>query len=162
MTGSSGPVFRVDVDGRIFELSETEFKGVLYEMASLLVFEKAVDRVSFVVDAPESELIGSGSDRFDPLSVSLFRHLRVERCAGPRYSELGAHTDSYRLHAVVDGLVAAAFFLRGGDHVPHMILGRPDRDVLTVLDRGARTQVNCADRGLRRKLTELIPGDPVP
>jgi hypothetical protein len=42
-----------------------------------------------------------------------------------------------------------------------MILGRPDRDVLSVLDRGARTQLNCADQGLRRKLIELIPGDPV-
>ena len=62
--------------------------------------------------------------------------------------------------AVVDGLAAAAFFLRGGEHVPHMILGRPDRDVLTVLDGGARTQLNCGDPGLLRKLTRLIPGEP--
>ncbi|NIN70343.1 MAG: hypothetical protein GTO46_00110 [Gemmatimonadetes bacterium] len=93
--------------------------------------------------------------------MSLFRHLRVERCSGPRYSELGGDTGSFRLHAVVDGLVAAAFYLRGGDHVPHMIMGRPDRDVLTVLDRGARSELNCADPGLLRKLTRLIPGDPV-
>lgn len=159
MKESSESAFRIDVDGQIYELSETEFKGVLYEMASLLIFEKAVDRVSFVVDAPESELTGSSGQRFDPLSVSLFRHLRVERCSGPRYGELGADTGSFRLHAVVDGLVAAAFFLRGGEHVPHMILGRPDRDVLTVLDRGARTQLNCGDPGLLRKLTRLIPGD---
>jgi hypothetical protein len=98
---------------------------------------------------------------FDPLSVSLFRHLRVERCSGPHYGELGQDTGSFRLHAVVNGLVAAAFFLRGGDHVPHMILGRPDRAVLTVMDRGARTQLNCGDRGLLRKLIQLIPGDPV-
>ncbi len=161
MRESSESVFSVDVDGKVFELSETEFKGVLYEMVSLLVFERAVDRVSYVVNVDENELLGSGGKHFDPLSVSLFRHLRVERCSGPRYSELGGDTGSFRLHAVVDGLVAAAFYLRGGDHVPHMIMGRPDRDVLTVLDRGARSELNCADPGLLRKLTRLIPGDPV-
>jgi hypothetical protein len=44
----SESVFSLDVDGQVFELSETEFKGVLYEMVSLLVFERAVDRVSYV------------------------------------------------------------------------------------------------------------------
>jgi hypothetical protein len=160
MDGLSDSVYRVDVGGRVYELSETEFKGVLYEVVSLLVFEKAVDRVSFVVDVPEAELIGSGGEHFDPLSVSLFRHLRVERCTGVRYSELGGDTGSYRLHAVVDGLAAAAFYLRGGDHVPHMILGRPDRAVLTVLDRGTRTQLNCGDPQLLQKLVQLIPGEP--
>lgn len=160
MKGSSESVFRIDVDGQIYQLSETEFKGVLFEMASLLVFEKAVDRVSYVVEADESELTGSGGRHFDPLSVSLFRHLRVERCSGPSYPGLGDETRVFRLHAVVDGLVAAAFFLRGGDHVPHMVLGRPDRAVLTVLDRGARTQLNCADPQLLRKLIRLIPGEP--
>jgi hypothetical protein len=161
MKGSSESVFSVDVNGQIFELSETEFKGVLYEMVSLLVFEKAVDRVAYVLDVPQSELIGSGGEHFDPLSVSLFRHLRVERCSNPRQTELGEDTGCFRLHAVVDGLAAAAFFLRGGDHVPHMILGRPDRAVLTVVDRGARTLLNCGDPQLLRKLTQLIPGDPV-
>ncbi|MGD2217158.1 MAG: hypothetical protein PVJ64_10385 [Gemmatimonadales bacterium] len=160
MKGSSESVFKVDVDGQIFELSETEFKGVLYEMVSLLVFEKAVDRVSYVLDVPQNELIGSGGKHFDPLSVSLFRHLRVERCSGPRHTELGEDTGSFRLHAVVNGLAAAAFFLRGGEHVPHMILGRPDRDVLIVMERGERTLLNCGDPQLLRRLTGLIPGDP--
>jgi hypothetical protein len=41
-----------------------------------------------------------------------------------------------------------------------MVLGRPDRAVLTVLDRGARTQLNCGDPQLLNKLIRLIPGEP--
>ncbi|UCC71464.1 MAG: hypothetical protein JSV86_13845 [Gemmatimonadota bacterium] len=160
MRKSSEPAFSLDVDGKIYDLSEAEFKGVLFEVLSTLVFEKAVDRVSYVLEAAEGELTGSGGKNFDPLSVSLYRHLKVERCSGPSYAELGGETQSFRLHAIVDGLVAAAFFLKGGDHVPHMIVGRPDRAVLIVLDRGARAQLNCGDPRLLRKLTRSIPGEP--
>lgn len=161
MKGSSESVYSLDVDGQIFQLSEIEFKGLLYEMVSWLVFERAVDRVAYVLKVDQSELLGSGGHHFDPLSVSLFRHLRVERCSNPRQTEFGEDTGYFRLHAVVDGLAATAFFLRGGEHVPHMILGRPDRAVLTVIDRGARTLLNCADPALLRRLKQLIPGDPV-
>ncbi len=158
-SGSSHPKFRLEIDDQhSYELTEAGFSGVLYEMVVTLVFEKLVDRVSYVLEAHEKELTGSGGIHFDPLSVSLFRHLKVERCHGPSYPELGDETVSFRLHAIVDGLAAVAFFLKGGDAVPHMIVGRPDRAVLSVLDRGKRSHLACDDPLLVPKLTRLIPG----
>lgn len=158
MDESSESRHHLEVDGTTYGLSEVEFKGVLFELVAALVFEKMVDRVSYVLETAEHELTGSGGEYFDPLSVSLYRHLKVERCSGPSYPELGGETQSFRLHAIVDGLVAVAFFVGGGDMVPHMIVGRPDRAVLTVIDRGKRTQLACDDARLLARLNRLIPG----
>jgi hypothetical protein len=151
------PRYQLEIDGTVHELGEAEFNGVLFEIVTTLVFEKLVDRVSFVLKASEAELIGSGGQHFDPLSVSLYRHLKVERCQGPVYPDLGGETQSFRLHAIVDALVAVAFFLKGGDVIPHMIVGGPDRPLLTVLDRGLRTLLTSDDPNLLAKLGRLIP-----
>lgn len=156
-TGSSQPRYELEIDGEVYQLREAEFNGVLFEIVTTLVFEKVVDRVSYVLEAAEDELTGSGGTHFDPLSVSLYRHLRVERCRGPSHPELGGETQCFRLHAIVDALAAVAFFLKGGDAVPHMIVGRPSQAVLSVLDRGTRTMLTVDDRGLLAKLTRLIP-----
>jgi hypothetical protein len=131
------PRYQLEIDGTVHELGEAEFNGVLFEIVTTLVFEKLVDRVSFVLKASEAELIGSGGQHFDPLSVSLYRHLKVERCQGPVYPDL--------------------FFLKGGDVIPHMIVGGPDRPLLTVLDRGLRTLLTSDDPNLLAKLGRLIP-----
>ncbi|UCC49760.1 MAG: hypothetical protein JSV41_06280 [Gemmatimonadota bacterium] len=156
-SGTPQPRYNLEINGNAYELGEAEFNGVLFEMVTTLVFEKVVDRVCYVLEAAEHELTGSGGTHFDPLSVSLYRHLKVERCQAPSYPEFGGETQAFRLHAIVDALTAVAFFLKGGDAVPHMIVGRPGQAVLSVLDRGTRTILTLDDPHLLAKLTRLIP-----
>ena len=100
---SSPPIFRLEVNDKAYELSEAEFSGLLYEIVQTLVFEKLVDRVSYVLQTREDELTGSGSSHFDPLCVSLYRHLKEERCHGPHYPELAGETQSFKIHSISTG-----------------------------------------------------------
>jgi hypothetical protein len=156
-SGSSQPSFALEIDGSSYSLREAEFNGVLFDLVTTLVFEKQADRCTFILATAETELTGSGGVHFDPLSVSLYRHLKVERCHGPSYPELGGEAQSFRLHSIAGALVAVAFFLKAGDMVPHFLVGFPDRDVLTVLDRGERTRLNVDEPRLVKALTRLIP-----
>ena len=152
----SPSVYQLDVDGTVYELGIAEFIGVLYEIVMMLVFEKLADRVSYLLQAGESELCGSGSMQFEPLCVSLYRHLKQVRCPGPEYPSLAGETQSFKLHSLKDGLVAAAFFLKAGDAVPHFTLGWADRDLLVVLDRGARSRLTLEKPELLSRLTGLL------
>jgi len=157
MSASTEPRFVLEIGGNAHELGEAEFNGILFQLVTTLVFEKLVDRATFVLAASEGELSGSGGSHFDPVSVSLYRHLKEERYHGPDYDELGGDAQSFRLRGIADGLVAVAFFLRGGEAVPHFIVGRHDEDPLVVLDRGARTCLTADDPKLLAKLTRLVP-----
>ena len=157
MDGSTQRRFNIEIDGSTYGLSEAEFAGVLFEVVATLVFEKLVDRVSYILKAGDRELTGSGGSHFDPLCVSLYRHLKEERYHGPSYDELGGETQSFRLRGIADGLAAVAFFLKAGNTVPHFIVGRPESDPLVVLDRGRRTRLTVDDPTLKAKLTRLIP-----
>ncbi|KPK83131.1 MAG: hypothetical protein AMS25_01210 [Gemmatimonas sp. SM23_52] len=156
-TGFSQSLYNLEIDGKVYQLRDAEFNAVLYEMVTALVFQKLADRVCYVLDVAEQELTGSGSSQFDPLCVSLYRHLKVERCYCPGYFDLTCKTQAFRLHAIVDALAAVAFFLKGGDAVPHMIVGRPGQAVLSVLDRGTRTMLTLDDPGVLAALARLIP-----
>lgn len=152
----SPSVYQLDVNGTVYELGVAEFIGVLFEIVMMLVFEKLADRVSYMLPAGESELCRSRSTHFEPLCVSLYRHLKQVRCPGPEYPSLAGETQSFKLHSLKDGLVAAAFFLKAGDAVPHFTLGRADRDVLVVLDRGVRSRLTLEKPELSSKLTRLL------
>jgi hypothetical protein len=156
-SAASPPVFQLEVNDRTYELGPAQFRGVLFEVVMVLVFEKLADRASYVLRGGESDLCGSGSTRFDTICVSLYRHLKQIRCHGPDYSELPGETQSFRLHSLKDGLVAVAFFLKAGGNVPHFTVGRADEDVLVVLDRGARSRLTVQDPELLSKLTRLMP-----
>jgi hypothetical protein len=153
---SPPPVFHIEVDGRMYELGVAEFTGVLFDVVMTLVFEKLADRASYVLQGGESDLCGSGGDRFDTLCVSLYRHLKQMRCHGPEYPEYPGETQSFKLHSLKDGLVAVAFFLKAGETVPHFTVGRADHDVLVVLDRGARSRLTVEEPEIRDRLTRLI------
>jgi len=149
--------FTIEIDGNTHELGPAQFAGVLFQLVTTLVFEKQVDRATFILATGEKELSGSGGSHFDPVSVSLYRHLKEERYHGPLYEELDGDVQSFRIRGIADALVAVAFFLRGGDGVPHLIIGRPDADPLVVLDRGARTRLTVDDPDLLATLSRLIP-----
>ncbi len=153
----SPPVFRLELEDRTYDLDAAEFRGVLFDLVMALVFEKLADRASYVLQGGESGLCGSGSADFDPLCVGLYRHLKQIRCHGPDCPELSGQTQSFRLHSLKDGLVAVAFFLKAGENVPHFTVGRADRDLLVVLDRGARSRLTLGDPKLLAKFAELIP-----
>jgi hypothetical protein len=148
--------FNLEIDDRTYELSQAEFTGVLYELAVNLMFNKLVDRVTYILETSETELTGSGGSHFDPVSVSLYRHLKEDRCHGPVYEGMGGSPQSFRIHSIKDALAAVAFYLKAGDSVPHFIVGRPDRDLLVVQDRGRRTQVNVGDDKVVKELEGLI------
>jgi hypothetical protein len=154
---SSPPIARFEVNDRAYELSGAEFSALLFEIVETLVFEKLVDRVSYVLQTGEDELTGSGSSHFDPLCVSLYRHLKEERCHGPQYPQLGGTTQSFRIHSIKNGLVAVAFFLKAGVTVPHFAAGTATDDVLVVLDRGARSHLSIDDPDLLSKVAQLFP-----
>ena len=149
--------FTIEIDGKTHELGEAQFAGVLFQLVTTLVFEKQIDRATFILAKGERELSGSGGSHFDPVSVSLYRHLKEERYHGPAYEGLGGDAQSFRIRGIADGLVAVAFFLRGGEGVPHLIVGRHDADPLVVLDRGSRTRLTVDDPDLLARLTRLIP-----
>ncbi|NIR45315.1 MAG: hypothetical protein GWN99_12930 [Gemmatimonadetes bacterium] len=153
-TPSTG--FTLEIGERVYELSEAEFAGALYDLAVNLMFHKLVDRVTCILETSESELTGSGGSHFDPLCVSLYRHLKEDRCHGPAYEGMGGDPQSFRIHSIKDALAAVAFYLKAGDSVPHFIVGRPDRDLLVVQDRGRRTQVNVGDDRVVAQLERLI------
>lgn len=153
-TPSAG--FDLEINDHAYQLSEAEFTGVLYELAVNLMFHKLVDRVTYILETSETELTGSGGSHFDPLSVSLYRHLKEDRCHGPAYEGMGGEPQSFRIHSIKDALAAVAFYLKAGDSVPHFIVGRPDRDLLVVQDRGRRTQVNVNDEKFVKQLERLI------
>lgn len=142
MDGQGGEeIFRLEVGDRIYDLTDAELFRLLYEVVPWLVFLKEAERATYVLGCGEEELSGAGSEHFDPICVGLYRHLKEKRYVGPTYPDLGDNVRSFRLHSIVDGLAAVAFFQKGGDLVPHLIVGRPDRDVLAVLDRGRRTRL---------------------
>ena len=157
MNASTEPRFVLEIGGNAYELGEAEFNGILFQLVTTLVFEKQIDRATFILAKGERELSGSGGSNFDPVSVSLYRHLKEERYHGPAYEELAGEAQSFRLWGISDGLVAVAFFLRGGESVPHFIVGRHDADPLVVLDRGARICLTADDPKLLAKLTRLVP-----
>jgi hypothetical protein len=149
--------FAIETGGNTYELGPAQLAGVLFQLVTTLVFEKQVDRATFILAKGEKELSGSGGSHFDPVSVSLYRHLKEERYHGPLYEELGGEAQSFRIRGIAYALVAVAFFLRGGDGVPHLIIGRPDADPLVVLDRGARTRLSCDDPDTLAQLIRMIP-----
>jgi hypothetical protein len=51
MEGSSHARFNLEVDGVAYELVEAEFKGVLFEVVTMLVFEQLVDSSTFILEA---------------------------------------------------------------------------------------------------------------
>lgn len=155
---ASGPPtrFTLDVDGHRYELGEAEFAGLLYDVVTTLIFEKRVDRATYVLATGEGELAGSGSAHFDPISVSLYRYLKVWRCHGPAYPDLQGEAHSFRLHSIKDGLVAVAFFVKAGEAVPHLTVGTAEADVLAVMERGARSTLTVGDPQLRSSLTRLV------
>jgi hypothetical protein len=155
-SGASQRRFDFEVDEKTYQLREAEFNAILFEVVITLVFKKQLDRVSYVLETGERELTGSGSSRFDAICVGLYRYLKEQRCHGPTYPELAGEVQSFRLHSIKDGLVAVAFFLKAGEGVPHFMAGRPDEDLLTVLDRGARTRLSLPDPELLPELTRLI------
>ncbi len=149
--------FALELGGKIYKLSEAEFFGVLFNLVTTLVFEKWADRATYVLQVGESELSGSGGAHFDPICVSLYRHLKEDRCHGPSYPDLEGTAQSFRVHSIVDALEAVAFFLKAGETVPHFFLGLADRDVLTVRDRGAHTRVLLDDPKLVKLLCGSLP-----
>ncbi len=157
MKGGSSQRFSLELGDKTYNMSEAEFFGVLFNLVTSLVFEKRADRATYILEAGESELSGSGSVHFDPICVSLYRHLKEEPCQGPAYPGLGGRARSFRVHSLVDALEAVAFFLKAGDSVPHFFLGPADHDVLTVHDRGARTRVLLDDPKLVQKLSGSLP-----
>lgn len=158
MAGGSIDTYKLDIDGRVFEMTEAGFIGVLFDIVGSLVFEKQAHRVSYVMEASETELSGSGGGGINALAISLYRHLKEQRCPGPTYTDLSGDTHSFRLHSIVDALVAVAFFLKAGDSVPHFIVASPEADLLTVLDRGRRSRLSVSDPSLRARLSRLVPG----
>ncbi len=130
---------------------------MLFNLVTALVFEKRADRATYLLEVGEFELSGSGSVHFDPICVSLYRHLKEEPCQGPAYPELKGKARSFRVHSLVDALEAVAFFLKAGETVPHFFLGSAERDVLTVRDRGAHTRVLLDDPKLVKKLCGSMP-----
>ena len=148
--------YTFEIGGNTYEVREAEYSGVLFEIVTTLVFDRLADRASYILETGESELTGSGGSHFDLLSVSLYRHLKVHRCRGPSYEGLGSECQSFKLHSVSDALVAVAFFLKGGDAVPHFIVGSPDRDLLLALDRGRRTQLTLDDPALVSAFSRLV------
>jgi hypothetical protein len=156
MSGFATGSHSLEIGNDAYEFGAAEFRGILYELAINLVFHKQVDRATYILEEPEAELTGAGGEHFDPLSVSLYRHLKVNRCHGPEYQGFGGQPQSFHIHSIKDALVAVAFFLKGGDSVPHFILGRPDRDLLVVQDRGRRTQLSVDDPKLMAELLKLI------
>ncbi len=149
--------FSLELGGKIYDLNEAEFFGVLFNLVTALVFEKRADRATYLLEVGEFELSGSGSVHFDPICVSLYRHLKEEPCQGPAYPELKGKARSFRVHSLVDALEAVAFFLKAGETVPHFFLGSAERDVLTVRDRGAHTRVLLDDPKLVKKLCGSMP-----
>jgi hypothetical protein len=149
--------FAIEIDGDTHELGPAQLAGVLFQLVTTLIFEKQADRATFILSTGEGELSGSGGTNFDPICVSLYRHLKEERYHGPAYEELSGDAQSFRLRGIADGLVAVAFFLRGGEGVPHLIIGRPDADPLVVLDRGSRTRLTVDDSDLLARLRRVIP-----
>lgn len=150
--------FRLEVGDQSYDLNEANLFRLLYEAVPWLVFLKEVERATFVLGCREDELSGAGSERFDPICVGLYRHLKEKRYVGPSYPDLGDNARSFRLHSIVDGLAAVAFFQKGGDLVPHLIVGRPDRDVLAALDRGRRTRLIGDDPEILSRLEDIVGG----
>lgn len=157
MEGELSQRFILELGGKSYRLSEAEFFGVLFNLVTALVFEKRADRATYIFTAGDSELSGSGSSHFDPICVSLYRHLKEEPCPGPAYPDLTGKARSFRVHSLVDALEAVAFFLKAGEWVPHFFLGSADHDVLTVHERGTRTRVLLDDPGLVKKLCGSLP-----
>jgi hypothetical protein len=150
--------FVLEIDGGTHELGVAEFTGILFEIVTTLVFEKLADRATYVLATSESELTGSGGIHFDPLCVSLYRHLKENRYHGPSYPDFEGDVQSFHLHSIKDGLVAVAFFLKSGESVPHFIVGHPGQDVLIALDRGARTRLSLDDPRLLSNFEQLLAG----
>ncbi|UCF18445.1 MAG: hypothetical protein JSU87_10895 [Gemmatimonadota bacterium] len=149
--------FLLEIGGKSYGVSEAEYFGVLLNIVTTLVFEKRADRATYVLEVGESELSGAGSVHFDPISVSLYRHLKETRCHGPAYPDLKGDAQSFRLHSVLDALEAVTFFLRAGNTVPHFFVGLAEQDVLAALDRGARTRVLLQDPEIVVRLAKCLP-----
>ncbi len=139
------------------ELGHAQFAGVLFDLVTILVFEKAADRASYLLRCSESELSGAGGAHFDPMCVSLYRHLKVEPYHGQKQKSDEGEVVSFRLHSIAGALVAAAFYLKAGDMVPHFMVGSHSADLLTVLDRGALAQLSVEEPELLEKLRRRLP-----
>ncbi len=158
-SGSDQPLYTLEIAGVPYQLNEAALTGVLFDIVSTLVFEKHATRITYILKGSDSQLSGSGSGEITALGISLYRHLKEQRCPGPPYAELGAEAQSFRLHSIVDALVAVAFFLKADDLVPHFIVGDDvGGDLLTVLNRGREARLMIEDPALRSKLSRLVPG----
>ncbi len=158
MAGGAREQHSLKIAGEVYDFSEAEFSGVLFDIVTTLVHEKQVDRASYLLRCEEHELSGSGGVHFEPICASLYRHLKVDPYHGPSsYPGLEGSVVSFRLHSIAGGLVAVAFYLKAGDLVPHFMVGRHSQDLLTVLDRGAMAELRVDDTTLLEKLTRLVP-----
>ncbi len=143
--------FELELDGSSYELDEDRFRLSLYDLVSTLLLEKLVDRASFILSVPRSKL--------DPVSASLYRHLKEQRAPGPPYNELEGETHAFRIHSVVDGLVSVHLFCHGGDQVPHFFVGDVRRDYLSCYNRGERTVVQVETPELVSRLRKIVERD---
>ena len=150
MRTSSDRSYRLEIAGQAHELDAKSFRLALCDLVSTLLAEKEITRASFVFAAPESGL--------GELSASLYRHLKQQRCVGPPYSELGGGAHSFRLHSLVDALVATHFYCHAGDEVPHFFVGNGPTDILSCLERGTTTRVAVENPPLLSKLRAVIGG----
>lgn len=148
MRTSSNRTHRLEIAGDVYELDARAFRFVLCDLVTMLLAEKEASRASFVFAAPESDL--------EELSANLYRHLKQQRCIGPSYSQHGGGAESFRLHSVVDALVATHFYCHAGESVPHFFVGNGPTDLLSCLDRGMATRVTVESLPLLSKLQEVV------
>ena len=147
MDSTSRRTCRLEIDGEVLELGPGQYRLSLCDLVSALLSEKEVSRATYV-------LAGSPDD-LDDMSANLFRHLRQQRCTGPEYAELEGTAESFRIHSVVDALVAVHFYFSAGDVVPHFFVGHGKTDVLSCTDRGSRCRLRVEKAELRGRLREL-------
>lgn len=159
MSGSSRRKYTLDIAGKTYELTEAGLTGVLFDVVTALVFEKHAHRVTYLLQGAEMDLSGSGAGAVTPLATNLYRHLKEQRCSAPLQTGLEGDAQSFRLHSVVDALVAVAFYRGAGEFVPHLIVDDElGNELLRVLDRGQRAWLTVEDPQLRARLSRLVPG----
>lgn len=145
---SSGRTHRLEIGDETYELGSGQFRSSLCDIVTALLIEREASRATFLLSGPEGQL--------DDLSAHLYRHLKQQRCSGPPYDEWEGVAHSFRIHSVIDALVAVHFFLHAGDRVPHFFVGHGHRDSLACIERGSRTRVHVESRDLLSRLQSLV------
>lgn len=159
MGGSTRSKYTLEIDDKVYELTEAGLTGVLFEFVTTLVFEKLARRVTYILKGKGWELSGAGGGRIPLMAINLYRHLKEQRCPAPLRTDLPGEAQSFRLHSVVDALLAAAFYRMAGEFAPHFILDDDlGNELLRIVDRGRRSRLTVGDADLRARLISLVPG----